>query len=284
MPEYLPTYASAPLRRFSAYLKESDRLLHLSMRGISMLRAMPDVLEALAPWNEDSSEVTKLDKSVSDDETHPMKTEIETAKEEAGFAEKEVTSGFPLLHAHTLVGLWSAVEASIEDMLVAILLNEPVALESPVFSKLRVSLAEFERFGRAERMRFLLSEILRLPGNGGKQGADRFEVLLEPFGLSGPIEADVKKLMWEAHHLRNIIVHRAGFPDQRFITACPWVKVRPKEPVQITHIALRDYGVALAQYLLTIAHRLGVRYDVDIDARIRASQEPDKPNSETREH
>lgn len=115
MPEYLPNYASAPLRRFLVSWESDFCLLHLSMRGISVLSGRPRVFEALIP----GAEVEEQEK---------LSTDLREARREAELAENELRMGFPLLHAHALVAMWSALEAAIEDMLVGILLNEPDVL------------------------------------------------------------------------------------------------------------------------------------------------------------
>ena len=98
----LPEYAMGPLRRFVAFWEECHQLLHLSMKGISMIQAVPKSIEALemayAAGYGDSSEKERL--SLCD------------ANKMAELAKKECDSGFPLLHAQLLVALWGAVEAA----------------------------------------------------------------------------------------------------------------------------------------------------------------------------
>jgi hypothetical protein len=282
VPEYLPDYASAPLRRFMTYFDESVRLLRLGMRGIGALRGMPTMLEILAPWNPAFAALKDPEHEVSDDESEKAKRALEKAKEHAGFAEKECSSGFPLLHAHTLVGLWGAIEASIEDMLVAILMNEPVVLESEAFSRLKISLGEFQRLEKEDQMRFILSETERQSGSG-KHGVDTFEFVLDRFELSGPVEPEIKKLIWEMHHVRNILVRRGGLADRRLVLACPWMNLKQGDLISVKHETLLDYGGALCRYLLVITHRLGTRYGVDINARIKAEFAKREPTVPTRD-
>lgn len=269
MPEFLPVYATGPLRRFLDYYEESLRLLHLSMRGISGLRGMPGLLKLVPPWSQTVT-MRDLAESVSDEKTKKAKRDLETAEARANFAEKESESGFPILHAHTLVGLWGGVEAAVEDMLVGILLNEPGVLESEAFCRVKVQLAEFHRLDAEERMRLLLAEIERHHGSATKLGVDAFEFVLEKFGLSGPVEPEIKKLLWEMHHVRNVLVHRAGLADRRLVENCPWLNLKQGNLVRVNHSSLMQFGGALCKYVLGLAYRLGTRYDVDIDALIAA--------------
>lgn len=260
MEKDLPEYAMGPLRRFVAFWEECHQLLHLSMKGISMIQAVPKSIEALemayAAGYGDSSEKERL--SLSD------------AKKMAELAKKECGSGFPLLHAQLLVALWGAVEAAIEDMLVGILLNEPEVLKNDAFAKIKIPLAEFELLDKDERMRVLVEDIGRGPG---ALGVDAFETLLARFDLTGNVEEGDKKTIWEMHHLRNVIVHRSSLADRRLIQSCPWLNLKIGDKITVTHEALFRYGKKLVEYVLAVAYRLSTRYSVDLDAKIKRVHE-----------
>jgi hypothetical protein len=260
MEKDLPEYAMGPLRRFIAFWEECHQLLHLSMRGISMIQAVPKTVEALemayAAGYGGSSDKERL--STSD------------AKQIAELAKRECDSGFPLLHAQLLVALWGALEAAIEDMLVGMLLNEPEALKNDAFSKIKIPLAEFELLDKDERMRVLVEDI----GRGrGTHGVDAFETSLARFDLTGNVEEGDKKTIWEMHHLRNVIVHRSSLADRRLVQSCPWLNLKIGDKVTVTHEALLRYGNALAEYTLAVAYRLATRYSVDLDAKIKRVHE-----------
>jgi hypothetical protein len=263
MQKDLPLYASAPLLGFLDYWEESFRLLHLCMGGISMITGVPRIVEVLKPFEND------LKESAASEAANKKTLSMEEARAKAGFAQKECDSGFPLLHAHTLVGAWGALEAAIEDMIVGILANEPEFLQAERFAKVRIPLAEFESLEKDERIRFLIAELERGQGLGAKHGIDVFENLLDRIGLSGEVDPQTKKDTWEIHHLRNVIVHRASFADRRLVRSCPWLDLKLGQKVVITHGALGSYGDAMCKYILTIAHRLGKRYGVDVEEKIR---------------
>jgi hypothetical protein len=206
----------------------------------------------------------------SEDEIPPSKRRLrlKEAKEVAAFAEKEIACGCPLLHAHTLVGAWGALEAAIEDLVLGILMNEPNELNNEAFSNIRVPLANFEALEKEDRMRLLIEEVNRLNSSHRSQGIDAFERLLEKFLLSGAVKAETKKDIWEMNNVRNVIVHRNSIADRRLVKNCPWLNLKPGDAVIVTHDQLDRYGQALCDYALTITHRLGTRYGVDIEAKI----------------
>ena len=88
----------------------------------------------------------------------------------AAFAEIESKAGFPFMHEFALVGLWGAIEATVEDLIVALLLNEPSLLQREQFAKIKISLAEYELLDKEERMRFLVIELQRTLRTGQRQG------------------------------------------------------------------------------------------------------------------
>src|SRR6266849_6355191 len=234
------------------------------MRGIGVLVGMPGIFEALIDTDEAKD---------GGDEKERLKKDLVRAKEEAELAKQECARGFPLLHAHTLVATWGAFEAAMEDTLVKILLNEPKLLKNQAFTKIKIPLAEIQASDEEGRIRYLLTEITRNQGPGRKQGVDMFESLLDFLALSGAVEEDLKKTIWEMQHVRNVIVHRASCADKRLVEACPWLNLKIGEKVIVSHEALGRYGAALCQYALNITHRLCERYGVDPQVRIRASNE-----------
>jgi len=257
MADEIPRYAAVPLQRFLDSWQSDSRLLHLSMRGIRVLTVMPGLFEALIP-------------GCGPEEEAKLSSDLGEAKREAELTENECKAGFPLLHAHALVGMWAALQAAVEDMLVGILLNEPDVLKKEALARIRVPLAEFQTKDKEERMRFLIAELSRSLGR--KNGLDAFEGLLQHFDLSGAVDDEDRKWIWQTHHLRNVLVHRASRADRRFVEACPWLQLKVNDHVTISHEMLSCCASALCRYVLNVTHRLGERYEVDTHELIRKAQ------------
>ena len=69
------------------------QIVHLSERGIGVLRGMPTVVKVLAKVNEKTEEPSSL-------------KQIETAEKEAALAQAEIAEDFPVLHGFAVVALW----------------------------------------------------------------------------------------------------------------------------------------------------------------------------------
>jgi hypothetical protein len=145
---------------------------------------------------------------------------------------------------------------AVEDVLVSFLMNDAAILRHEAFSKLKVPLSEFEILEKEERMRVLIAELERNPLLSRKHGVDRFELLLEPFGLGGTIDAEVKKGIREMHHVRNVLVHRGGRADRRLVEGCPWLGLELGRSVTINHDAFGRYLKALISYVTELLYRI----------------------------
>jgi hypothetical protein len=92
------------------------------------------------------------------------------AAAEAKHAKDEAGKDFPLIHAHALLGLWSALESLIEDAAIAWLIYRPQALQLPDFAKIRVPIVEFQLLTTEEQMAYLIAEVQRDQRTDQRQG------------------------------------------------------------------------------------------------------------------
>lgn len=250
------TWEEPVLKRWVAYNDQCVQLLQLSVRAIEGLPHEIALLEAV--HNLQSAEAEYAG------EEQPSREDIDRTKELAKFAEEERVNGFPLLHAHALTDLWSILEATVEDLLVANLVNEPEILAHEAFSKISIPLSEFRTLDEEERMRLVLSEFSRNRGAERRKGVERFEILLEPFGLAGPVEKELKKTIWEIQNVRNVLVHRAGIADRKFVQACPWLNLSVGDRVTVTRETFDRYYRALSEYGTLLVFRFGSKYGIDV--------------------
>ena len=98
-------YAFAPLRQCLASLVTMQRLFDICVEGLDIVSRLPGDLESL-PHSKDRKPGDELNFCLSMDN--------------AQFSQNEREQGFPLLHSYTLVSVWGALEAGIEDMLVSV--------------------------------------------------------------------------------------------------------------------------------------------------------------------
>jgi len=247
----VPDWAAPPFHRFLNGLEDLLTLLHLAMRGISSLRGMPRLVEVLHHLDEDSQE--------NDPERQEAQEALERAKKEAAVAEQEVDGGFPLLHAQAVVTLWGSLEDLIRVFIALLLRHDADAMRSEGIQRLKVRVGDLLVLDEASRAEFLVEQLDRDISGPLRQGANRFESLLQPFGLSGEVQSDVRDALFELHNVRNLHAHRQGYADRRFCEACPWLDAHEGKYFRVTHQALHQYSAAVSQYVLTLIHRIGHR-------------------------
>ena len=113
-------------------------------------------------------------------------------------------------------------------------------------------------------MRFLVGELERAKTPGAGQGVDTFENVLQLFGLSGAVDDNIKKTLWEMNHIRNVIVHRDSLADLRLVRECPRLKLKVGDRVLVNEENYGSYHDAVYEYLKVLARRLAERYDAPV--------------------
>jgi hypothetical protein len=235
-----------PFRRLLKYFEDANGLLVLCMNGISTITKTVPLVKAL------------MDQSPNIDSDEKEKS-VNKARIRAELAQSEIDKGFPLLHANTLVGTWGALESTIIDFLIIWLINEPTALKREEFSKIKIILAEYETLEAEERMRFLINELERSLRSKFKDGISRFEAILSIFDLSGEVDENIRKTLYEMFHIRNVIVHRASIADRKFIKACPWLGYSIGDSVRVSHDDWSQrYLPAVVEYSAQIIERVNL--------------------------
>jgi len=245
-----PKWATQPFRDFMERTERIDQLIDLSIKGISMLRGVPKIVEVLA----------KVERGSAKEDDYSVRR----AKKAAKLAQREVDEGFPLLHAQATIALWSTLEATIRLFIVRWLQNYEQAMEVEAIQKLRVKIGDYECLEGGDRFFYILDRLDQELSAPLKNGITRFELLLEPFGLSGPVDEDVKRNLFELNHVRNSLVHRSGFADRRLIDSCPWLKLTVNDPVKVDHEMMRNYFISVMKYITELIARVGERFGVDM--------------------
>ena len=203
--------------------------------------------------------VDNLSKMAGDiDEEAGLLTYLEDAHRNAEWVQKEAQSEFPLLHAHSVVGLWSALEVLCEDFAIAWLKNMLAAWMIPDVARLRIPLATFHQFSEDDKLRYVVSELSRSQGGDLRKGVGKLKSLLQVFGLNPPIGPNLQRALHELCHIRNVFVHCGGIADQRFVTECPWLSIGPGERVLVSHALYGWYHFAAKRYAERVSNQVFV--------------------------
>jgi hypothetical protein len=215
------------------------------MSGIAMLRGRQKAIEALG----------KVD---GPDENYEKN--LARAVRERELAQTEIDNDFPLLHEQATVALWASLEALIRSFAARWLMNKPGALQCDAVKKLKVRLGDYEALDASERCLWIVDLLDQDAGGALRVGVSRFESLLHPLELHGPVEEDCRKTLFELSQVRNVIVHRRALADKRLIDSCAWLSLKVGDRIRIKHAMWRHYNSAVAEYVLELIQRVRVSF------------------------
>ncbi|MDP2856679.1 MAG: hypothetical protein Q8P50_01715 [Bacillota bacterium] len=213
-----------------------DRVLHLACSGMSELTAAPHLLRALR---------------------RPEET-VQAAERDAEFLMQERDAGFPSIFAQAAVMLWGALEAAVRDFMVRWLETFPEARSSERVGKVKIPLATYDALGPDVRMRFLLEALEQDLGAHFQPGIAQFEKVLDVLGLKGGVDDGQRRDLLELAAIRNLLVHRAGRADARFLAQAPWLKYRVGDEIRVTRPDYLRYRVAAYRYAARVIERARV--------------------------
>lgn len=244
-----PQWAMQPFDDFMDFVERLGEVVELSTLGISTLRGMPKLVEAVA-------------KAHGMADTLDTKAQLERAQRLAELAHRESSTGFPLIHAQATVTLWGALEDLIRSFVAKWLQQVPTVLLNSPLSTLKVPVGEYEKLSPEEKGIFLADALDRSMNGALKQGVTRFEALLEPLGLSGSVPENVRKEIFELGQVRHAIAHRRGIADRRLLEACPWLTVSPGSTLLMSHRDFGRYHDAVVRYVTELVYRVGEHFGV----------------------
>ena len=223
----------------------------MSVRGITMFRTMPQIVTAVA-------------KATGRENHVDTAMELTRAESHAAFALPEAENEFPVLHANTTITVWSYLESGVRLFLARWLEHEKSAFDLDDIQKLKVRIGEYERLQGEDRYFYIIDRLEQESVAALKCGVSRFEVILEPFGLSGKVAPDIQRDLFELNQVRNCLMHRAGRADRRFIEACPWLGMEVGQQIKVTPVSTRRYISSVLRYSTKLICRLGERFGVDM--------------------
>ena len=132
-------------------------------------------------------------------------------------------------------------------------------MSSPATSP-SIALSDFSAMNEVERNYYLVSELQRDLKPPRKFGIDRFEALLEIFGLSGPLDGNVRRELMEMENVRNVLLHRRGIADMKLLETCPWLTLCVGDRVPIDEARLQRYAGAMFDYVSLLIKRIKAYY------------------------
>lgn len=193
---------------------------------------------------------------------------LQAAWERAAMARAESENDYPYVHAVTLVSMYGALDALVEELVPGA--QQIIAMS--FFETLQEKLSDEDRAlwdDVTEERRELLRQAITnavadmLPQKPAKPrggGAGRYEAVLERAGLrttaARPIPPDLDETLAELGALRDVLVHRAGRVDAKALADAPTLPYHDGDFVRIDRANYRRYSAAVRAYGIDIAQRI----------------------------
>ena len=139
-------------------------------------------------------------------------------------------------------------------------------------SEVKLTVGDYQSLSKDERLRHIVVELQRSTKADLKRGIGQFSALLNAVGLDWGPNDDVRDALYYHHQLRNLIAHRGGVADRRFVEVCPTLGYPVGERVIIKPNTFTYLRYIAALYAVGLRNRCA-----ELDGY--AKREPEKINS-----
>ncbi len=193
-------------------------------------------------------------------ESEPGVSLLRAEAEEFGpYAASEANAGFTYVNSLLAVRLLTILESVVDEAVVDALRSRSDVLDVEAVRKLKGPLVDFMRASDADRSELLAEMLSHETKATFKTGVGKFEALLEIVGLGGGVDEEGRRGILELTEVRNVVVHRRGRVDSRFLKMCPWLDIPSAHILVITSEMFERYRRAVGYYLLEVTRRWVVR-------------------------
>jgi integrase len=236
----------SPIARLIDYIAEERDLVELSRVSIEVLRSQ----------NPDSRALRDAAATL---------TRVVDGSDLVARAQEESSDDHPLLHGHSSVAIWGAMETMAIDVVTAWVQHQPAVRMEEHIAEIKVPYSLFETLTAEERAEFLVRELDSKRAT--RIGIDRFEALLDAVGLSGTRDRILGRNIYEMQQIRNVFAHKRGIADRRFVDACPQLNYVAGETILIDRNTWSDFMVNALVYAEIVLRRMKEQVGMTVRGR-----------------
>lgn len=184
---------------------------------------------------------------------------IDGRQDDTEFVKREIDRGFPITWGQTAIAIWGQLEAFAEDFAAVVIEFEPELLTGTrsKLPKLAIPIGEFLT---ADDERYLLIvRHIQQKVSTGTRGVNQFENVFDYLDLTGPMNDNVSAPLYELSGVRNVLAHRRGVADRKFVNDVKHFGAKIGDPVKIDLPRAMLYGMAALAYGALVLKRYSVR-------------------------
>ncbi|MFH0998978.1 MAG: hypothetical protein V1844_26320 [Pseudomonadota bacterium] len=163
-----------------------------------------------------------------------------------------IDSDFDSVNSHSLIGMWGAIEIAVEDTIVLILMKDESAVDVLIMNNIKtidlIKGAISEVDGR--RLFSKLERSIRSKLPVGKA----YSKMLEIFGLNINCSLNTLEKLNEVNSVRNCLLHRGGFLDEKAIKECPLLKPYTGRKFIVSRKLYLEYYEAIEDFAKSFVH------------------------------
>lgn len=249
---HLPSWAIDPFMQFCHDVDDLSNYIDLISTSINITTGLPRVVKALDGY----SQLIKKDEISKEKKIRLNKI--------SRLASKEKNNNFPFIFNQASILLYSYLESLIKELIIQYIKNNKSYLKIKEFSNIKIALADYEILNVDEKYDYIFMQYEKNIATGLVYGVNRFEALLTPIKLAGPVKKETQKNIFELAQIRNALLHKGGKADRTLIERCSWLKLKRNQKIQVTKEDYRKYNNSSFVYIMTVFHRYEGFFKIDM--------------------
>lgn len=180
---------------------------------------------------------------------------IANAPAQAKWAKEQRENDFSVIISHNLIANWAAFEACMEDVVLAILINDNEAIKKISDAGIKYKITSNDSLSEDDARNIYHKMENKFRKDFDVIGA--FEKKLSLFNLDGDIDSDLRATLCEINSIRNCLLHRSGIIDKKAVDQAPSLKPFLDKKVHISRRDLDKCFRAMVDYLSVLLERIG---------------------------
>lgn len=210
------------------------------------------------------------DTATDDERRHWYDTEVRSSQ--------IVGNDYAEVNTHILTAVWAGLESFVEDFCHAALVMDRSLLQSGKLTKVKLT-PEVLLLSEREQVEAILGQAFNNVSADMQPGVGKFLAQLECVDLDDAVKIKTTEALRNrvlyAQQFRNVILHRGGVVDKRFVERCGAFMYAVGDPVHVSTQSLREWFSGIVVYGLLIVNSHRERYGLDSFKLPSMTQDPD---------
>lgn len=205
-------------------------------------------------WVEVNRRLKKFQENTSEDPLG-LENALDRAQVIEKYAKQQLIEGQPYIYSIAVIRVWTMLETLADDLVFDRLCDGKYQTDSEAIGGIKLPLREILRCTPEQQAEAILNELKQSSKSRLQQGVGKFEVVLGALSLSGQVDEEIRRAIFECCQIRNLIVHRNALVDSKFASACPWLTSEIGSALAITRTHFSLYYYAAFWYAIELQIR-----------------------------